>query len=194
MKSVSTRTLLVFIAAAPFVGCLQAADEPRLEESRALVQSFGATLQGELKKGLADGGPVNAISVCKDKAPQIASDLSRQSGAKVRRTSLRFRNPANAPEPWEISVLLDFERQPDTAEPTAPVEYFVREADGTTRYMAVIKTGAVCLTCHGAPLSPELDGILGADYPHDRARGYAIGDVRGAFSVTWPPSDDASSR
>jgi len=194
MKSISVKTLLVFLAAASFVACLQAADDPRLEESRALVQSFGATLQGELKKGLAEGGPVGAIRVCKDKAPQIASELSRLSGAKVRRTSLRFRNPANAPEPWETSVLLEFEQQAIGAEAATPSEHFAQDADGTIRYMAVIKTGAVCLTCHGAPLSPELDAILDAGYPHDRARGYALGDVRGAFSVTWPPSDDASSR
>jgi len=186
--------MLVFVAAALFVACLQAADEPRLEDSRALVHSFGAALQSELKKGLAEGGPANAISVCKDKAPQIASDLSRQSGAKVRRTSLRFRNPANAPEPWETSVLLQFEQQVDAADIATPLEHFVQEPDGTIRYMAVIRTGAICLACHGAPLSPELDAILGADYPHDRARGYALGDVRGAFSVTWPPSDVASSR
>ncbi|MBT8089510.1 MAG: DUF3365 domain-containing protein [Gammaproteobacteria bacterium] len=194
MKTVSIRTLPAYIAAALSVACLQAADEPRLDESRALVQSFAATLQSELKKGLSQGGPVGAISVCKDKAPQVASDLSRQSGAKVRRTSLRFRNPANAPEPWERSVLLEFERQADGAEPAAGLEHFVQEADGTIRYMAVIRTGAVCLTCHGASLSPELAAILDADYPHDRALGYSLGDVRGAFSVTWPPSGDASSR
>lgn len=194
MKIMSARTLLVFPAAALIVGCLQAADQPRLEESRALVQSFGATLQSELKKGLTEGGPLNAISVCKDRAPQIASELSRQSGAKVRRTSLRFRNPANAPEPWEKSVLLKFEQQAEAAQPATPLEHFVEEADGRIRYMAVIRTGAVCLACHGAPLSPELDALLDADYPHDRARGYALGDVRGAFSVTWPAPDDASSR
>lgn len=193
MKSMRLKTLPPIIAAM-LVGCSVTADDPRLEESRALVKSFGVSLQSELKKGLAEGGPVQAISVCKDKAPQIASELSRLSGAKVRRTSLRFRNPGNAPEPWETSVLLEFEQQANTAEPTAPLEHFVREADGTIRYMAVIRTGGVCLACHGTPLSPELGAILDADYPHDRARGYALGNVRGAFSVTWPPSDDASSR
>ena len=194
MKIMSLKTLLALVAATLCVACLQAADDPRLEESRALVQSFGATLQGELKNGLAEGGPVGAIRVCKDRAPQIASELSRRSGAKVRRTSLRFRNPANAPEPWETSVLLEFEQQANAAEPATALEHFVQEADGTIRYMAAIKTGPVCLACHGAPLSADLGEILDADYPHDRARGYALGDVRGAFSVTWPSSDDASSR
>ena len=77
----SVKTLLTFVAATLLVACLQAADDSRLEESRALVQAFGTTLQAELKSGLAEGGPVGAISVCKDKAPRIASNLSRQSGA-----------------------------------------------------------------------------------------------------------------
>lgn len=189
----TVRTLRLIIAPVLVAGCLQAADDSRLDESRALVQSFGARLQSELKLGLAEGGPVGAIGVCKDRAPQIASELSRQSGAKVRRTSLRFRNPANAPEPWEVSVLQAFDSKA-AAEPDSPLEYFAEQDDGTIRYMAAIKTGAVCLACHGASLSPELDAILDADYPHDRARGYGPGDVRGAFSVTWPSSEDPSSR
>lgn len=187
------RTLTITIAAVLIAGCLQAADDPRLAESRALVQSFGARLQSELKQGLAEGGPVGAISVCKDKAPQIASELSRLSGAKVRRTSLRFRNPANAAEPWEAHVLQEFDSKA-ADEPDSPLEYFAEQEDGTVRYMAAIRTGAVCLACHGASLSPELDAILDADYPHDRARGYGLGDVRGAFSVTWASAGDTSSR
>lgn len=32
----------------------------------------------------------------------------------------------------------------------------------------------------------ELRTVLDEHYPFDRARGYAPGDVHGAFSVTWP--------
>ncbi|MDH3304717.1 MAG: DUF3365 domain-containing protein [Gammaproteobacteria bacterium] len=188
----TARKLRLIITPVLVAGCLQAADDSRLDESRALVQSFGARLQSELQQSLAEGGPVGAISVCKNKAPQIASELSRQSGAKVRRTSLRFRNPANVAEPWESRVLQAFDSKAASGA-DAPLEYFARQDDGTVRYMAAIRTGAVCLACHGAFLSPEMDAIIDADYPHDRARGYRPGDIRGAFSVTWPPSDDASS-
>ena len=32
--------------------------------------------------------------------------------------------------------------------------------------------------------------LLDREYPHDRARGYAAGDIRGAFSVVWPAARD----
>lgn len=163
-----------------------AASDPLLLDSREIVTKFGSELQAELKQGLAHGGPAGAISVCKDKAPQIASDLSRRSGAKVRRTSLRYRNPANAPEPWEGEVLRQFELSSSTTESTSPPEYFAIADDGSARYMTMIRMGPVCLACHGESLAPELAAKIDAEYPHDRARGYAVGDVRGAFSVSWP--------
>lgn len=170
------------------------AENAQLEKSRYLVQSFGASLQTELKKGLAAGGLVQAVAVCKDRAPQLASELSRQSGAKVSRTSLRYRNPANAPEPWQVKVLQEFENQTGGHDVASAQEYFIVEDDGTTRYMSEIRTSAVCLTCHGKSLPAELEARLEADYPHDRARNYDLGDVRGAFSVTWPPPDETPGR
>ena len=62
-----------------------------------------------------------AVQICKDVAPQIASELSRQSGARVMRTSVRYRNPGNAPEDRQVSVLRDFEARPQGAEEAAPL-------------------------------------------------------------------------
>lgn len=195
MKVAATKLILVAVATGLACGCLSVrAENPQLEKSRFLVQSFGASLQAELKKGLAEGGPAQAVAVCKDRAPQLASELSRQSGAKVSRTSLRYRNPANAPEPWQAKVLQAFEDQADWHEDASAQEYFIEEDDGTIRYMSEIRNGAVCLVCHGKSLPAELAARLEADYPHDRARNYSLGEVRGAFSVTWPPADDAPGR
>ena len=57
--------------------------------------------------------------------------------------------------------------------------------------MKAIPTGGICLTCHGTGLSPDIDAVLSQSYPHDLARGYEVGDVRGAFSVTWPAEPEA---
>lgn len=190
--------LLVLLIVVVFVPRVAAADEddqnvadPGIEKSRALAAAFGSQLQAELKQSLGEGGPVAAIAVCKDRAPQIASALSRTSGAKLRRTSLRYRNPLNAPEPWEALVLRAFEEQ-QRESPARLLEYQVQLEDGTIRYMSGIKTGAVCLVCHGDNLADAISEKLDADYPHDRARGYAQGDIRGAFSLTWSTVDVGS--
>ncbi|MEX0951911.1 MAG: DUF3365 domain-containing protein, partial [Gammaproteobacteria bacterium] len=47
-----------------------------VEESRDIIQTFSKHLQSELQAAMQDGGPVNAIGVCKTRAPAIAAELS----------------------------------------------------------------------------------------------------------------------
>jgi len=137
---------------------------------------------------MSDGGVESALTVCRDLAPQIASELSRQSGASVSRTSRKFRNPANVPEFWQVAVLETFDRSDtdtDTDTDTNTGEYFDQES-GRFRYMKAIRINAVCVSCHGTTLAPSVESLLDREYPHDRARGYQVGELRGAFSVSWP--------
>jgi len=173
--------LALFIAIAMLAR--SAEPDPQLEASRAITDRFAADLQAALTATIAAGGPVAAITVCRDLAPQIASRLSRETGAKVGRTSLRLRNPANAPEPWQAVVLQQFDAAPAGS---APAEHFERFGDNGARYLRAISVGGLCLACHGTDLADDVRQQLDADYPHDRARGYRPGDVRGAFSVVWP--------
>lgn len=179
------RYLVVFLLGGILPGpWIAAQEDPLLESSRALAQRFGQELQAELKAALISGGPVAAISVCRDSAPRIASALSREAGAKIGRTSLLLRNAINAPEPWQVNVLTRY-FEPAVLTTDKRVEYFVR-SEGDVRYMQAIRTGGLCLTCHGQNLDSALSKQLQADYPHDQARGYEAGALRGAYSVTWP--------
>ena len=159
MRLAAPRFPFLVVVTLTIAACISVrAEDARLEQSRALIRSFGQSLQTELKGAMADGSPAHAITVCKDSEPQIASQLSRTSGAKVSRTSLRYRNPANAPEPWQSGALRDFETQAD-----APLEYFDVGEDGSARYLRAIPTGGVCLACHGATVADEVQGRLEAD-------------------------------
>jgi len=160
-------------------------EDPRLAESRMLVAGFAGSLLQALKQALDEGGPIAAIPACRDLAPQLASEASRASGAAVGRTSRRFRNPLSAPEPWQAVVLKTFEVQMATGVAAVP-EYFSVAEDGSARYMKAIVLAPLCVACHGQSLSPDLARVLDAAYPHDRARGYSVGDLRGAFTVFWP--------
>jgi hypothetical protein len=162
-----------------------AADDTMLTESRAITQEFATRLQSALQAAMAEGGPTEAISVCKDLAPRIASELSRQTGAQVGRTSLRIRNPRNLPADWQAEILREFDTRASTDSDSAP-EYFQRQEDGTVRYMKAIPTGGLCVACHGAAVPDDVNQLLDELYPHDRARGYEPGDIRGAFSIVWP--------
>ena len=187
-KKTILMTLAIFsvpLAIATVAPDEELADE-RLEQSRAITAEFASRLQGALLSAMSEGGPANAIPICREEAPHIASELSRLSGARVQRTSLRYRNPENAPEPWQAMALRQFEADAAEGKPVADLEYLEARGDYSVRYMKAIPTGGVCLACHGTGLSPDIDAVLSDSYPHDLARDYELGDIRGAFSVIWP--------
>jgi hypothetical protein len=152
-------------------------------EARAgkAADALAGALMKELKAALESGGPAGAISVCSEKAPQIAKGLA-EPGLAVRRASLRQRNPANAPDSVEKAVLDGWERD-GKAETVSMV---VDGPDGRElRYLRPIRVGPVCLACHGAPesLVADVKAEISRRYPGDLATGYRDGDLRGAFSV-----------
>lgn len=167
-----------------------ATPDPRTAEAQALAREFGMTLKGALETAIKSGGPVEAVAVCKERAPAIAADLSARSGWDITRVSLRVRNPqAGAPDAWEQEVLTRFDVRKASGEPVDTLMVAeVVEQDGSKqfRYMKAIPTAEVCLACHGTDVTPEVAAALEQAYPEDRARGYAVGDIRGAFSLARP--------
>jgi hypothetical protein len=155
------------------------------QEARGLVKEFFGALKGELKTAMEAGGPVNAIGTCNLKAPEIANQLSQQSGWELARTSLKLRNQDNAPDIWEKNVLLSFEARKKAGEDVTGMELAgIVESDGklTFRYMKAIPTAELCLKCHGGDIDAKVAERLDALYPDDQARGYNQGDIRGAFT------------
>ncbi len=159
------------------------------EESRAIVGPFMQQLQAENKKAIMEGGPVSAIGVCKDIAPKMAGELSRQHGIKITRVSLKARNPLlGTADAWEQSTLKQFEARlakgdkPETLEAAE----IVSEPQGKYfRYMKGIVMQQGCVACHGTTdvLDGSVKARLSEDYPHDQATGYAAGQVRGGVSI-----------
>lgn len=184
------RTMLVgLVLMIPLSGCGGPDLEPRAEQSRAAVKDFMLTLKGALQQAMQEGGAVNAIAVCKEKAPAIAGDISTQKGWRVARTSLKVRNPSNAPDDWERKTLEVFDRRNAEGENPETMEYYelVEESSGPVfRYMKAIPTAPMCLACHGENIDAAAAAKLKALYPADQARGFKAGDIRGAFSITQP--------
>ena len=183
------RILLGTVLITPLMACSSRDLEPHAAESRVVVKEFMQNLKGELQTAMKAGGPVNAIRVCNETAPGIAEALSTQKGWEVGRTSLKVRNPDNAPDVWEEKVLKQFETRKVGGEDPKTLEYFemVKTDDGKVfRYMKAIPTGEVCLACHGESIAAPVREKLQALYPYDKATGYKVGDLRGAFTITQP--------
>lgn len=196
MRSIIIVTAAILLAADPLAAepaassALATAPNPNLVQAKALTQEFASTLKGELEAGIKAGGPITAIGFCKERAPDIAAKLSAQSGWKIGRVSLKWRNAKTGqPDPWEQQVLTRFDERQAAGEPVETMAFAeVVEQNGARhfRFMKAIPTGELCLACHGRQLAPEIAVALDQAYPGDRARGYSVGEVRGAFTLTKP--------
>jgi hypothetical protein len=188
MKRIATALGLV-LSPVMLAAAEPAADTAWVDQSRQLAMQLGGQLKSELSKAIAEGGPIAAINVCYLRAPEIAAQLSQASGARVGRTALRVRNPSNAPDDLERSVLEQFSADLGSGPVDRPLEavFEIRRGDAVERrYMRAIPTDALCLTCHGKTIAPELAAAIARDYPKDQATGFEQGQLRGAFSVVWP--------
>ncbi len=185
-----TRKVAIALAGLLAASVVSSAEtDQRVAESRMAVKSFATQLKSELVGAMKSGGPTKAISVCHMKAPEIAKSVSHAKGWAIGRTSLKTRNPGNAPDAWEKAVLLKFEQRKAQGEPVKKMEYSaVVDHDGKRefRYMKAIPTGEVCLACHGSHIAPSVISKLDALYPRDQARGFKKGDIRGAFTIRQP--------
>lgn len=160
--------------------------------ARQTVMGFMQDLISALQKEMAAGGPAGAVGVCSDLAPSIAGRISRETGWRVTRVSEKVRNPLlGMPDAWEQKVLLDFDKRASNGEDIGKMSFseVVSEPDGRFfRYMKAVAVKQPCLACHGTEeqIAPSVRAILKERYPHDRATGYKLGDLRGAISVKEP--------
>ncbi len=183
------RCLFPLLAALPLNAMSAAASEDWVARSRDMAQTLVSELKAELGRALKEGGPVGAIAVCKSKAPEIAARLSRESGADVGRTALRVRNPANAPDDFETLLLQQFSNELASGKFEPPLQAAVEINRGgmvERRYVQALPMDAVCVTCHGPALAPELAAVIAREYPQDAATGFEPGQLRGAISIIWP--------
>ena len=155
-------------------------------ETRGAIKALGSELKATLQSAMKSEGPLKAISVCNVKAPELARKVSTEKGMEVGRTSLKTRNDLNAPDPWELSVLEQFEHRKADGEPVSRIEYSevtTHNGNRVFRYMKAIPTDDVCLMCHGKQIAEPVSAELKKLYPNDQATGFSKGDIRGAFTV-----------
>lgn len=164
----------------------------REKAAQQVTQQFLKQLGGQLKKEMKANGPVAAIKVCKEIAPGIASELSLENGWRVTRVTTKPRNALlGTTDSWERKTLADFESRAEKGEQYASMakaEVVDESGKSYFRYMKPLAIQPVCLACHGADeqIPASVKAALDTAYPHDQARGYKVGELRGAVSIKQP--------
>lgn len=180
-------SFLFLLALAPTLAHDNAEKQKFVQSSDQLIKSLASNLKMELGSALKTEGVAAAIHTCQIQAPKITHEQSH-GAIRIRRTSLKLRNPANAPDTWERETLELFANKLSNGTPPNQLTRTqIIEQDGTEtwRYMRAIVTQDICLTCHGDKnlLSTEVKNMLNKAYPSDLATGFNAGDLRGAFST-----------
>jgi hypothetical protein len=187
-----TISLAVFLSASvvsaqPGPGPNQSAMQETRDIAAAMLKELGQTLQA----AMADGGPENAIGVCKTQAPEIAMKLSMKHQLKVARVGTRARNPdMGVPNDWQTQAFKQFETRLAKGDKPYDIEFIQLVKSGSydleLRYAKPIVLQPMCTACHGTPeqISPEVKAKLDQLYPNDKAINYKPGELRGAVVVT----------
>ncbi len=164
----------------------ESVDSASIATARDAATALGQGLMTALLARLETGGPDSALAFCADSA-QALTGRYQLTGVDVHRTSLRVRNPSNAPDSAEVRVL-EYLAGLKTAG-TLPTEFVEvrRSGDGSRelRYFRPVMVAAGCLNCHGAVdgIKPSVRAVLAERYPEDAAVGYTEGDLRGVVAV-----------
>ena len=142
-------------------------------------------LSTRLIEAMSSGGSAAAIEVCRREAPKIAAAVGEQHGVAIGRTSLKLRNPKNAPPEWARTLV---EKKTEDTQ-------FVELPDGGIGALLPIKLKTQCLACHGPidQIAEDIKTKLTELYPDDQATGFKDGDLRGWFWVVVPAESEANA-
>lgn len=175
---------------ARFVDPSSPQESERLAIGERTINRVTMTMVREVSGASTPEGAEKVLDVCHLKSlpttGTIIKDEPRIVGFK--RTSLKLRNPANAPDAAEQLALNRIQKNLEDGIAPKTLLQQIDLPDGKSEWR-VYKAIAVlqqCAACHGPPenLSPELQARLKERYPDDKANRYGVGNWRGIVRVT----------
>lgn len=187
--------------AAPVQATFLNVDSPEAKPYRDVgdraIDRFAMTMISEAASSVARDGAVAALAVCHLKnlptTNGFVAGIPRIKAMKL--TSLKLRNPANAPDGAEQLALTKVAGDLDAGEPPNLLVQRIDLPGGAHEWRVYkpLATIRQCMPCHGRTdeQSPELTAALHERYPKDEATGYAPGQWRGLIRVTVSDPVDA---
>lgn len=180
------RSCLAFIAGMLLVAAVpvSAVEVGPQEVAAKAASQLGQEMRRKLIDSMQKNGPAGSIVVCAKDAPLISSRIEQELGVSIKRTSLKVRNPRNAPDTAEREVLesLDLSQKAGRTLPPGVTVF----PGHPRRFYKTITVEQACLKCHGdaTTVNEQVRREIAAKYPDDKAVGYKEGDLRGIISVT----------
>ena len=189
-----TRNIIVNIGIFTLIiGCMHTPKEMTEAEKSSyltLGDSLSAYTQQMLLKNLIhaieERGTAGAVTFCSESAIPLTNKASETHHVQIQRLSNKIRNPDNAlstqtdRKAWdEINLLMQDKG-------INPKHWVGKDGDAVYYYKAIPLGMPTCLSCHGnkdTAVEPETLQAISMRYPHDKATGYEMGQLRGIWKV-----------
>ena len=149
-------------------------------------------LMQKVKQKVEEGSYKEAVSFCNQNALSLTQEKVQELWQKIankynlsylelRRVSFKFRNPKNKPDEIEKEILKEWEL--DIRRKKKPSFTYRKKGDLYYLAMPIYIISPLCLKCHGQEkdLDKEAYKVIKKLYPLDKATGYKLNDLRGAF-------------
>ena len=194
------KSIYLFFIAALYLACNQGAKQQEvkseqdseinnhsliIEKGNELSVQAQTKLMGALMKAVQDSGITHALQFCNVNALELTKSAANE-GAEISRVSHKPRNPLNAANAEELTIIEQYEKLvSQNAEPKPQV---VEKTDHFIYYKPILIPANLCLNCHGKPgvdIAEENFITIQMLYPEDKATGFELGDLRGMWKIKF---------
>ncbi|HRP55535.1 DUF3365 domain-containing protein [Agriterribacter sp.] len=150
----------------------------------SVINATFDALRNALTAAMRDKGAAGAVAFCNEKAYAITSTYA-SGNIIINRVAEKYRNPQNAPDSADALQWQRFASAKANGEPLQPA---LVEEKNIVHYYKPILLQPACAACHGVKnkdILPLVLSTIDSLYPHDRATGFAPGDLRGMWKVSF---------
>lgn len=157
------------------------------EQGKKIAEASFKKLSSQLKQAMKSGGVESAIVFCNSAAIPLTNILSTEHGATIKRTSLKLRNPDNAPDSLEKVMLNMYLIMSRMRNPIMVPKILEKNEEEIQFYAPIMIGSEACLKCHGVigkTLEASSYASIIKHYPKDNAINYRMGEFRGMWSIT----------
>ena len=154
--------------------------------ARQTIKKLVKNFQTNFKQAIKTEGPAGAVNFCSSKADEITASVNKKlkNGVSIKRITLNPRNEKNLAQNEEAKILSSLKTLKENG--VVLPKLLVQKIDKKhTKVIKPIMIKPKCLICHGEKdkLNPKAYETIKAKYPNDKATGYKLGELRGAFVV-----------
>ncbi len=159
----------------------------QIKELKVLGDSISTiaqkTLMSNVMEAVQKGGFAYAVEFCNAEAIPLTNHAADDFGGTIQRITDKNRNPDNALKTdADRDVFNRFKEQPDMQ------DSLVFTGNDFLYYKRINLGMETCLNCHGTAETVNPDALekIQKLYPEDKALGYILNELRGAWKITLP--------